>query len=411
MATVHPIRSNHPCFSPGARERVGRLHLPVAPRATSRVRFDTGPVRAQEALAPVQALALLDSVLAEGTELGMVGISGPGDPLAVPEALLQTLRLVRGKYPELPVCVTTNGLGAAQHAAALADLDLSHVTLLIDAVDPKVAEMIYAWIRPGTRNLRLPEAAELLVGEQAAAVEALSGQGVPVKVNTTVYRGCNEAHVADVARDVSELGAEIMAVVPFRAGIGGEDYLNVQPGMGIMREVREAAAKFIELMPPEEGCGEDLVGLVHPDPQAAALAAGGPRRAAPPLGPPRERGRGHCGRHGSGHPPGPGRALSGLRPPRGRAGVPPGHAHRAARRGRLRPLGGAGHVPVRLFRRTGGRCGRGPAQGPGRPRHRRAGDRGRGRGRGGRALRRRQEEGQGQGPLSPQDFPVEPGPE
>lgn len=284
MATVHSIRSNHPCFSPGARERVGRLHLPVAPRATSRVRFDTGPVRAQEALAPAQALALLDSVLAEGTELGMVGISGPGDPLAVPEALLETLRLVRGKHPELPLCVTTTGLGAARHAAALADMDLSHVTLLIDAVDPKVAEMIYAWIRPGTRNLRLPEAAELMVGEQAAAVEALSGQGVPVKVNTTVYRGCNEAHVADVARDVSELGAEIMAVAPFRAGIGGEDYLNVQPGMGIMREVREAAARFIELMPAEEGCGEDLVGLVQPGPQAVALAAGGPAALPRPSG-------------------------------------------------------------------------------------------------------------------------------
>lgn len=275
MATVYHLRGTHPCFSPGVRKSVGRLHLPVAPRATARVRFDTGPVRAQEALTPLQALALLDSVLAEGTELGMVGITGPGDPMAVPEATLETLRLVRNKYPDLPLCVTANGLGAAQHAEALADLGISHATVLVDAVDPKVVQMIYAWIRPGTRNLPLPEAAELLVAEQARAIEALADAGIPVKANTTVYRGCNENHVGNIARDVAEHGATIMAVVPYRAGVGAEDYLNMQPCMDVMREVRTVAAHFIELMPQEDVCGHDLVGLARPEPDAVELAGFG----------------------------------------------------------------------------------------------------------------------------------------
>jgi len=270
MATVHTLRGTHPCFSPGARGRVGRLHLPVAPRATSRVRFAANPA-ATPAIGPDEALVMLENVLADGTDLGIVGIVGPGDPLATPEVTLRTLRMIREAHPDLPLCLTTNGLGAAHHAAALAELDLSHVTVLVDAVDPKVAEMIYAWIRPGKRNLRLPEAAEILVEEQAAAIEAFALAGIPVKVNTTVYRGSNEAHVRDVAQVVSELGASIMAVIPYRASTGEEDYLNVQPGMGIMREAREAAALYMELMPEIDHCGWNMVGLESPGADANAL--------------------------------------------------------------------------------------------------------------------------------------------
>lgn len=263
MATVHSFQGTHPCFSPGARGRIGRLHLPVAPKATARIRFAGGPVDTQ-ALAPAAALALLDSVIQGGTPLGMVGITGPGDPLATPAATLETLALVRAKYPDLPLCLTSNGLGGSAQAEALAALGLSHITVLVDAVDPKVAEMIYAWIRPGTRNVCLPEAAEILVQEQAHAVRAFVAAGIPVKVNTTVYRGCNEAHIKDVGEAAAGLGAGIMAVMPYRALEGCEDYLGVQPGLGIMREAREAAAKYMELMPQEEACGWNLVGLDRP---------------------------------------------------------------------------------------------------------------------------------------------------
>lgn len=270
MATVHSIKGAHPCFSSEARRSTGRLHLPVAPRSTARVRFAGSPVDSQ-ALAPDQGLALLDSVLAEGTAVGMVGITGPGDPMATPQATLETLGLVRAKYPDMPLCVTTNGLGAAEHAEGLAALGLSHVTVLMDAVDPSLVEMIYAWIRPGTRNLRLPEAAAVLVDEQARAVQALVAAGVPVKVNTTVYRGCNELHVAEVARKAAGLGAGIMAVMPFVASGEDEDHFAIQPGMGIMRAARAAAAKHIEVMDRDEACGFDLVGLERPRPEAAAL--------------------------------------------------------------------------------------------------------------------------------------------
>ncbi|WP_461208578.1 radical SAM protein [Desulfocurvus sp. DL9XJH121] len=291
MATVHSIRGNHPCFSPGARERVGRLHLPVAPRATSRIRFSPSAAL-PEALSPQEALTLLDDVLAEGRELGMVGITGPGDPMATPEATLETLSLVRAKHPDLPLCLTTNGLGAAEHAEALAGLGLSHATVLVDAVDPAIAEMIYAWIRPGTRNVPLPEAAGMLVEEQARAVKALIAAGVPVKVNTTVYRGCNEAHVEDVARTMAALGAVVMAVVPFLAADeGGEDYFALQPGMGVMREVREAAGRHIEVMTREPACGWDLVGLERPLAKGPALSCGSAPGSAPRSALPKPSGR------------------------------------------------------------------------------------------------------------------------
>ncbi len=133
----------------------------------------------------------------------------------MPDRTLETLRLVRAAYPHIALCVTTNGLGVASHAAALADLGVNHVTLLMDAVDPELVDTLYAWIRPGTRTLRPGEGAALLVDEQAVALAALTGAGIEVAVCVTVYPGINDAHVGDIAAAAKALGASGIYVLPF----------------------------------------------------------------------------------------------------------------------------------------------------------------------------------------------------
>ena len=80
----------HSCFSPDARTEHGRLHLPVAPKANVRCKYDDALYiasgnnevgKAPQSLTPAEALAYLDRVLASGMELSMVGITGPGQSL------------------------------------------------------------------------------------------------------------------------------------------------------------------------------------------------------------------------------------------------------------------------------------------------------------------------------------------
>ena len=77
---------------------------------------------------------------------------------------METLRLVREKYPEMLLCVATNGLNAEPYAEELAQLQVSHVTFTVNAVDPAIGAQIYAWVRDGAHNLSPRSRREFVVG-------------------------------------------------------------------------------------------------------------------------------------------------------------------------------------------------------------------------------------------------------
>ena len=263
MSKTIAENTSHPCFGMTARKTMGRLHLPVAPRANARIRF-SGDNGNKPAMMPEEAVAWLDHVMEQGKPVSVVGITGPGDPLTSPRLTLNTLRMVRDKYPDLSLCLTTLGMNGAEYAEELAEIGLSHITVLVDAVDPEVAEKLYAWIRPAKRTLPLKEASELLVTDQARSVTAFKRAGLTVKVNTTVYPGYNAGHVEQIASTMSSIGADIMAVVPFHSDEGVEDAPQATD-MELLSEIRERAARHIDLMPAFSECGENMVGLDSPD--------------------------------------------------------------------------------------------------------------------------------------------------
>ncbi|MDO9082108.1 MAG: hypothetical protein Q7U56_02365, partial [Humidesulfovibrio sp.] len=104
--------AGHPCFAANARAQAGRIHLPVAAKHTIRRRFGE-PETPGRALSPKDVTQWLDRVLAGGPQISMVGITGPGEPLAEPGTAFETLRAVREKHPDLALTLTTNGLLAA----------------------------------------------------------------------------------------------------------------------------------------------------------------------------------------------------------------------------------------------------------------------------------------------------------
>jgi nitrogen fixation protein NifB len=256
-ATLYSSTSR-PCSGTDGRKQMGRrLHLPVAPRANSRMRF--GPTeKSMPAMMPEEALAWLEDVLRQGIKIEVVAITGPGDPLAVVGPTMETLRLVRRKYPDISLSLSTLGIGGDRYAETLADIGVSHVTILVDAVAPEVAEKLYAWIRPGTRTVPLPKAAGMLLDEQARAVTAFKQAGLAVKINTTVYPGHNAEHVEEIAESMAALGAETMSVEPFEPEAGDDENVPRRPGTELMDTVRGRASKYIEIV---EDCEKPKAGL------------------------------------------------------------------------------------------------------------------------------------------------------
>jgi nitrogen fixation protein NifB len=221
--TTRPEVACHPCFDPKARARWARVHLPVAPACNVSCNFcdrrfdctnESRPGVASVVLSAGQALAYLDGLVQRRHDVAVVGIAGPGDPLANPDATLETLRLVRSHYPDLLLCLATNGLALAEHAAELERLHLSHLTVTINTLDPATGAHIYAWVCDGRRVLRGEEGAGLLVQRQMAGLEALRGTGILIKVNSILIPGINDEQIPDIAAEVKRRGAHLFNCVP-----------------------------------------------------------------------------------------------------------------------------------------------------------------------------------------------------
>jgi len=248
---------NHPCFNAEVKGECGRVHLPVAPKCNIRCNYcnrkfdcvnESRPGVTSAVLSPAQALNYLEQVLAQEPRITVAGIAGPGDPFANPRETLETVRLIRQKFPDLLLCLATNGLGLLPYLDELAELQVSHVTLTVNAVDPEIGAKIYGWVRDGKKIYRGLKAAELLLARQLAAIAGLKARGLVVKVNTIIIPGINDQHAAAVARKMAELNVDILNCMPVypNADTPFGDLPEPQPEE--MAAVRRDAEEFLPQM-------------------------------------------------------------------------------------------------------------------------------------------------------------------
>lgn len=263
--------ANHPCFNRDAHQKHGRVHLPVAPRCNIQCNFcnrkfdcinESRPGVTSSVLTPIQALAYLKDVMASRNDISVVGIAGPGDPFANPEETLETLRLVRREFPEIMLCVATNGLNVAPYIEDLVYLKVSHVTVTITTVNPEIGAEIYAWIRDGKRPMRGKQAAETLIARQLEAVAELSNRGIIVKVNSIIIPGINDEHIPEIAKIVKDLGAGIMNCMPMVPVEGAAFAELPQPDGMMTARVRLASGLHLPQMSHCARCRADAVGLI-----------------------------------------------------------------------------------------------------------------------------------------------------
>jgi len=266
--------NRHPCFNAGVKGECGRVHLPVAPKCNIKCNYcnrkydcvnESRPGVSSAVLTPFQALRYMEQVMEKEPRITVAGIAGPGDPFANPRETLETIRLVKEKFPHLLLCLASNGLGLPQCVDQLGDLGVTHVTITINAVDPQVGKDIYGWVRDGKIIYRGREAAELLLDRQLEAVGKLKEKGMLVKVNTIVVPGINDEHVVDVARKMGEMGVDLhncMPVFPNKE----TPFENVEePSPELMTAIRDRTEIHVPQMHHCTRCRADAVGLLEED--------------------------------------------------------------------------------------------------------------------------------------------------
>ena len=280
--TARPEVACHPCFNPKARARWARVHLPVAPACNVSCNFcdrrfdcanESRPGVTSVVLSPWQALAYLGGLVQRRQDVAVVGIAGPGDPLANLDATLETLRLVRAHHPDLLLCLATNGLALAEHAAELQRLRLSHLTITINTLDPATGARIYAWVRDGKRVLGGEEGAALLLQRQLAGLEALRGSGILIKVNSILIPGINDEQIPEIAAEVKRRGAHLFNCVPLIPAARTPFAGLAAPDPAMVSRVRAAAGAHLPLMEHCSRCRADACGLLNEGTTEASFSA------------------------------------------------------------------------------------------------------------------------------------------
>ena len=264
----------HPCFNAEAKGAYGRVHLPVAPDCNIRCNYcnrktdcvnESRPGVSSAILSPRQALAYMEKVLEKEPRISVAGIAGPGDPFANPVETLETMRLIRERYPEMLLCLSSNGLAVEKHLDAIAQIGVSHVTLTVNAVDPQIGGKIYSWVRDGKVIYRGVKAAELLLERQLRAIEGLKKRSITVKVNMIVVPTVNDHHVEEVARTMAGLGVDLLNCMPMYPNPDTLFEDIPEPDKASMEELRAKAEKYLPQMRHCTRCRADAVGLLGDD--------------------------------------------------------------------------------------------------------------------------------------------------
>ncbi len=217
---------NHPCYSEKAHHFFARIHLPVAPACNIQCNYcnhkfdcvnESRPGVTSEQLNPEEALIKLSHIASKVKELSVVGIAGPGDALANPERSFETMKLTQEYFPDLQLCLSTNGLMLPQYVNQIVESGVNHVTVTLNTFQPETAAKIYSWVLYEGQKDSSPEAMRWFLQQQQIGIRTLVNLGLLVKVNSLMIPGINDQELPIIAKKIRLLGVFMHNIMPLIA--------------------------------------------------------------------------------------------------------------------------------------------------------------------------------------------------
>jgi len=269
---------NHPCYSEEAHHHYARMHVAVAPACNIQCNYcnrkydcanESRPGVVSEKLTPEQAAKKVLAVASTIPQMTVLGIAGPGDPLANPEKTFKTFELIYNTAPDIKLCLSTNGLMLPDHVDTIAKYNVDHVTITINMVDPEIGAKIYPWIFYKHKRYTGYEAAKILTDRQLQGLEMLTERGILCKVNSVMIPGINDKHLVEVNKAVKSRGAFLHNIMPLISAPehGTVFGLNGQRGPSAqeLKALQDSCEGEMNMMRHCRQCRADAVGLLGED--------------------------------------------------------------------------------------------------------------------------------------------------
>ncbi|WP_113446848.1 nitrogenase cofactor biosynthesis protein NifB [Rhizobium cremeum] len=269
---------DHPCYSEEAHHYFARMHVAVAPACNIQCNYcnrkydcanESRPGVVSEKLTPDQARRKVIAVANEVPQLSVLGIAGPGDACYDWRKTKATFEEVSRDIPDIKLCISTNGLALPDHVDELVEMNVDHVTITINMVDPEIGTKIYPWIFYRNRRYTGLEASRILHERQMLGLEMLTARGILTKINSVMIPGVNDEHLLEVNKWVKERGAFLHNVMPLISdpAHGTHFGLTGQRGPKAMelKALQDKLEGGAKLMRHCRQCRADAVGLLGED--------------------------------------------------------------------------------------------------------------------------------------------------
>lgn len=259
------LRKKHPCLGE-AHGTTGRVHLPVAPGCNIQCGFcrrafngeDIRPGLASRLVAPNEAVDFVTRALELCPAIAVVGVAGPGDTLATGHAL-EAFGRIHERFPDLILCMSTNGLVLGRAILRILDAGVSTLTVTVNGSKPDIVSRIVSWVADDGRIFRGKEGATLLIRRQLEGIARAAEAGLTVKVNMVLIPGVNDEDVGAVAAAVSGAGARLFNVIPLiPQGIFRD---TISPDCEALRQARDDAERSLPVFRHCSHCRADACGI------------------------------------------------------------------------------------------------------------------------------------------------------
>ena len=264
----------HPCFSEKACHTFGRCHVPVAPKCNIQCNYcirdfdcvnESRPGVTTKVLNPDEAMELVKEALDKYEYIKVIGIAGPGEPLANEETF-ETLRRLDEQYPNVIKCLSTNGLLLPDKIDLLQKYDVGNITVTLNAIDPEIGAKIYQFVNYKGKRYTGIEGAKILLSQQLKGIEEAVKRHMIVKINTVYIPGINDKHIPEIAKKVGEMGVYTFNVIPL---IAQYKFANITPPtMEMKRKMQDECTKYVKQMRHCQRCRADAIGKLGEDVQS-----------------------------------------------------------------------------------------------------------------------------------------------
>lgn len=249
---------DHPCFNTKAHRTTGRIHLAVAPKCNIQCRYcdrkydcanESRPGVTSAVLTPGQAILHLEEMLKKEPRIRVAGIAGPGEPLYNAETF-ETFQRIRKAFPDLILCVSTNGLLLTEKLEELLECGISTLTVTMNTLHAETAEKIYHFSESD---------AEKFLKAQQEGIRAACASGLTVKINTVLLPGINENEMEEIAEFGKQTGAAVMNLMPLIPC--GEMKESTSPSPEMLHQYRRQAGNHLLQFYHCRQCRADACGV------------------------------------------------------------------------------------------------------------------------------------------------------